>query len=99
MYQQLPVIDTVGYIDTEDNYYGHDESSDYSDLLNIYSRIQYNNLIDTDNKENQLFYLNYDNTVNQEGTDTSGDTSSPSGETGNSPSQSTAGNSSSQESE
>ena len=99
MYQQLPVIDTVGYIDTEDNYYGHDESSDYSDLLNIYSRIQYNNLIDTDNKENQLFYLNYDNTVNQEGTDTSGNTSSPSGETGNSPSQSTAGNSSSQESE
>lgn len=58
MYQKLPVVDTIGYIDSDDNYYTHGESSDYTDLLNVYSRIQYNNLIDTTNKDNSLFYLN-----------------------------------------
>lgn len=58
MYQELPVINTVGYIDSEDNYYGFGEESEHTELLNIYNRIQYNNMFDMDNKTNSLFYLN-----------------------------------------
>lgn len=58
MYQQLPVINTVGYIDRNNNYYSHGQASDYTNLLNVYSRIEYNNLLDTDNRDDSLFYLN-----------------------------------------
>ncbi len=57
MYQEIPVIDTVGYIGADGVYYSHDETSQYTDLLNIYKRLEYNNLIDTENRNNQLFYL------------------------------------------
>ncbi len=57
MYQKLPVINTVGYIDSENNYFSHGEESEYSDLLNLYSRIEYNNLLDKDNIDNSLFYI------------------------------------------
>lgn len=58
MYQELPVVNSVGYIDSEDNYYSLGEESEHSALLNIYTRIQYNNMFDMDNKLNTLFYLN-----------------------------------------
>ena len=57
MYQEIPVIDTVGYIGADGVYYSHDETSQYTDLLNVYKRLEYNNLIDTENRNNQLFYL------------------------------------------
>lgn len=69
MYQKLPVIDTVGYMDSEGNCYSHEETSDYSDLLNIYSRIEYNNLIDTENKDNSQFYLDQDESESESDSD------------------------------
>ena len=57
MYQELPVINMVGYIDSEDNYYSLGEESELSSLINIYNRIQYNNLFDQEHKQNYLFYL------------------------------------------
>lgn len=80
MYQQLPVINTVGYIDRNNNYYSHGQASDYTNLLNVYSRIEYNNLLDTDNRDDSLFYLNTgsatdnDSSTGDSGTDTSGNT-------------------------
>lgn len=57
MYQELPVVNSVGYIDNEDNYYASGDTSEHSELLNAYNRIQYNNMFDMENKQNQLFYL------------------------------------------
>ncbi len=58
LYQELPVINTVGHVDSENNYYSLGEESEHDDLLNVYERIQYNNLFDHTNKQNSLFYLN-----------------------------------------
>lgn len=55
--ETLPVIDTVGYIDCYDNYYKWSSKSDYSDILNEYEKIQYNNIFDTQNKNNDIFFL------------------------------------------
>lgn len=64
MYQEIPVINTVGYIDSQDNYYSFGEKSEHSPLLNTYTCIQYNNMFDYENKDNSLFYLDgYEETM------------------------------------
>lgn len=57
LYQTLPVINTVGYIDSDDTYYQHTESSKYDDLLYQYNCIEYNGLIDRENRNRSLFFL------------------------------------------
>ena len=54
----LPVVDSVGYIDNQDNYYRWSEETPYSDLLSKYEKIQYNNVFDNSNKKTDMFYLN-----------------------------------------
>ncbi|MBQ8663903.1 MAG: LTA synthase family protein, partial [Eubacterium sp.] len=44
LYQELPVTNMVGYIDKEGTHYSLGEESEYSDLINIYNCIQYNNM-------------------------------------------------------
>lgn len=58
LYQSLPVINTVGYIDKDGNYYERTESSEYSNLLHQYNCIEYNSLIDRTNRNRPLFFLN-----------------------------------------
>ena len=58
LYQKLPVTNMVGYIDSEDHSYALGQQSEYTELLNIYNRIQYNNMFDAESKQNYLFYLN-----------------------------------------
>ncbi len=53
----LPVIDTVGYIDNEGNHFKWSDKSDYTTMLNEYEKIQYNNIFETKNKDNNIFYL------------------------------------------
>ena len=55
--QVLPVIDTVGYIDADNNYYRWSDASPYSGVLDEYEKIQYNNVFDQDNKNKGIFYL------------------------------------------
>ncbi len=55
--EQLPVIDTVGYIDAEDNYYKWSQSSPYLEILSEYEKIQYNGIFDTDNQKNDIFLI------------------------------------------
>ncbi len=55
--QTLPVIDTVGYIDSNNNYYRWSDHSDHSQILSEYERIQYNNIFDTEHKDNEIFFL------------------------------------------
>ena len=56
--ETLPVIDTVGYIDSEGNYYGWNNNSVYTDIINDYERIQYNNIFDQQNVNADIFYIN-----------------------------------------
>ncbi len=53
----LPVIDTVGYIDAENNYYKWSDHSDYTQLLSEYEKVQYNNIFDSEHKDNKIFFL------------------------------------------
>ena len=55
--EQLPVIDTVGYIDAENNYYKWSQASPYQKILSEYERIQYNGIFDVDNKKNNVFLI------------------------------------------
>jgi len=56
--ETLPVIDTVGYIDSEGNYYKWSDVSSYTDLLDEYEKIQYNNIFDQQNVDSDIFYIN-----------------------------------------
>lgn len=57
LYQTLPVIDSIGYIDKDNHYYSYEETSPYTDLLDEYKKIQYNNIFDSKNRADSLFYL------------------------------------------
>ena len=54
----LPVVDTVGYIDSENNYYRWSDDTPYSEMLKKYEKIQYNYIFDNENKKTDMFYLN-----------------------------------------
>ena len=54
----LPVIDTAGYIDKDNNYYKWSSASEYSDLLKEYELIQYNNIFDYENIDKDSFFIN-----------------------------------------
>ncbi len=53
----LPVIDTVGYIDNLNNYYKWSDISPYTDLLDDYEKVQYNNIFDQQNVNSEIFYI------------------------------------------
>ena len=53
----LPVIDTVGYVDNEGNYFKWSDSSPYTQLLDDYERVQYNNIFDRQNVKTDIFYI------------------------------------------
>ncbi|MBQ6717626.1 MAG: sulfatase-like hydrolase/transferase [Clostridia bacterium] len=55
--ETLPVIDTVGYIDTNNNYYKWSDKSEYTEILSEYEKIQYNNIFDSEHKDNEIFFL------------------------------------------
>ncbi len=51
----LPVIDTVGYIDNNGVYYDWNDASPYTALLEQYRHVQYNALLDKQNRKVGLF--------------------------------------------
>lgn len=53
----LPVIDTVGYIDAENNYYKWSDTSPYAGILSEYEKIQYNSIFDYENINTRIFFL------------------------------------------
>lgn len=54
----LPVIDTVGYIDNTGTYYKWSDSSPYTQILDDYEKVQYNNIFDQQNVNSEIFYIN-----------------------------------------
>ena len=57
LYQSLPVINTIGYIDSEGSYYERGSSTPYDQILNEYNCIEYNALLDKTDRDDSLFYL------------------------------------------
>lgn len=53
----LPVIDNAGYIDNDGNYYKWSDSSPYTDILDEYEKIQYNNIFDREHVNLDIFYI------------------------------------------
>ncbi len=53
----LPVIDTVGYIDNQNNYYKWSDTSPYTSVLSEYEKIQYNGIFDYENTNTKTFYI------------------------------------------
>ena len=58
LYKDLPVLNAMGAIDKDDNYYSSAKDTPYSDMVNEYQILQYNNLIDTEHMVESFFYLN-----------------------------------------
>lgn len=58
LYETLPVIDTVGYIDNQGTYYKWSDTSPYNEVLDGYEKIQYNNIFDQQNVDSKIFYIN-----------------------------------------
>ncbi len=55
--ETLPVINTVGYIDKDGNYYKWSDVSPYTDLISEYEKIQYNCIFDYENLEKDTFFI------------------------------------------
>ncbi len=53
--KKLPVINAVGYIGDDGIYYSHDDQSEYTDYIENYRILQYNNLIDYENRYTSFF--------------------------------------------
>lgn len=56
--ETLPVISTVGYMDSAGNVYPYNAHSPYTSLLAEYRNIAYNYSSDSKGRQEQLFYLN-----------------------------------------
>lgn len=54
--KDLPVISAICYEDNEGRIYDPSDPSEYDEKLNEYACIQYNGLIDTDNRISDFFY-------------------------------------------
>ena len=57
LYETLPVITDIVIMDNDGRYYNPDDENPYTDLLNEYQIVQYNGLIDTKHRLNELFEL------------------------------------------
>ncbi len=53
----LPVINSVGYIDKEGEYYKWSDVSPYTELLSKYEQIQYNGIFDKENIKTETFFI------------------------------------------
>ena len=58
LYQKLPVITGLFYIDKQNDCYKLEEPSSYSDLINQYQIVGYNNALDKKNRLKNYFKLN-----------------------------------------
>ena len=56
--QEIPVITGNGYMSKDGEYHELDEINEYSELINEYRMVQYNNMFDKSQKINWLFDLN-----------------------------------------
>ena len=53
--KKIPVINAVGYIGDDGVYHNHEEESEYTDYIENYRILQYNNIIDYENRYTSFF--------------------------------------------
>lgn len=57
LYEEVPVVTALFYIDKDGQSYGYSETTPYSDKITEYKYVGYNNALDKKNKLNQYYYL------------------------------------------
>lgn len=57
LYEKLPVLNAMGAVDSDGNYYESATDTPYEELVEEYQILQYNNLIDTEHTVHSFFYL------------------------------------------
>ena len=57
LHEALPVIDTVGYMDAENNIYKYNDNTEYTELINQYQCLEYNMVIDVAHRNESLFEI------------------------------------------
>lgn len=57
MADTLPIVNTLGIMDAEGHYYQDPETSPYSELIEGYQQLLYNNIIDETNRQTELYTL------------------------------------------
>lgn len=57
LYTKVPVVTMMGCIDWNQKWFSVNDQNPYSEILNIYDQLCYNNIIDTTNRCKKLFYL------------------------------------------
>lgn len=62
LYKQIPVITGNGYMDKTGIYHTFDEENEYSNLINDYRILQYNNMFDNSNRINSIFEVSENRT-------------------------------------
>ena len=60
LYEEIPVINALFYMDKENRLYSLSEESPYKETIEDYKYIGYNNALDKRNKLDEYFYLNED---------------------------------------
>ena len=65
MNQLLPVINHLGVMDNQGEWYGYDELNPYSEIISEYKQILYNNMFDQENRCETLFSLEDQRTPEQ----------------------------------
>lgn len=60
LYRHMPVIDTTGYITSDNKYYTYDDQTQYTETLDQYKKIEYNYLFDQISKDTAQFCLSPD---------------------------------------
>lgn len=53
--KKIPVINAVGYIGDDGQYYEHGDESPYQSYIENYEILQYNNVIDYENRYTSFF--------------------------------------------
>ena len=57
IYQDVPVVSALGCIDKDGNYFVYGDENEYSNQLQTYAQLAYNNLIEEEKRKNELFTL------------------------------------------
>ena len=57
LYQEIPVLDSIGYIGANGQYYDYGDKGDYKETVENYQCVEYNHLIDRKNRVAGLFQL------------------------------------------
>lgn len=57
LYEEVPVINALYYMDKDSNLHGHSDTTQYYDKVNLYKYVGFNNALDKKNSLKEYYYL------------------------------------------